>query len=123
MGRKKGKVNGRESAPVGNTLPFGQAGNFTLGSNDKYDVQQLLSQAEKCIDQFQFELAHKFCQRALEREADNLKALETSGHVMMELKQHEAGKQFFYESCGITTRHWPCQIYVFRTNESGRSFD
>lgn len=98
MGRKKGKVNGRESAPVGNTLPFGQTGNVTLGPKDKYDVEQLLSQAEKCIDQFQFELAHKFCQRALEREADNLKALETSGHVMMELKQHEAGKQFFMKA-------------------------
>jgi len=102
MGRKKGKVNGRESAPVGNTLPFGQAGNVvTLGNKDKYDVEQLLLQAEKCIDQFQFELAHKFCQRALEREADNLKALETSGHVMMELKQHEAGKQFFMKAAEI----------------------
>lgn len=29
---------------VGNTLPFGQAGNVTLGSKDKYDVEQLLSQ-------------------------------------------------------------------------------
>ncbi|XP_029640749.1 probable assembly chaperone of rpl4 [Octopus sinensis] len=100
MGKKKARSNSRESAPVGNTLPFGQAGNVAVGSKEKSkcDVEQLLSQAEKCIDQFQFELAHKFCLRAIEREPDNLKALETAGHVLMELKQHDAGKQFFLKA-------------------------
>ncbi|XP_014780309.1 uncharacterized protein LOC106876323 [Octopus bimaculoides] len=100
MGKKKARSNSRESAPVGNTLPFGQAGTVAVGSKEKSkcDVEQLLSQAEKCIDQFQFELAHKFCLRAIEREPDNLKALETAGHVLMELKQHDAGKQFFLKA-------------------------
>ncbi|GAB1598035.1 probable assembly chaperone of rpl4 [Argonauta hians] len=101
MGKKKARSNSRDSAPVGNTLPFGQVGNIvSVGSKEKGkgDVDQLLSQAEKCIDQFQFELAHKFCLRAIEREPDNLKALETAGHVLMELKQHDAGKQFFLKA-------------------------
>ena len=34
----------------------------------KYSVSQLLDKAEEYIDQFEFQLAQKFCQRALELE-------------------------------------------------------
>ena len=50
-------------------------------------------QAEQFIDEFQYELAQKFCQRALEQDADNVRALETSGSLLLELGSTEAAKQ------------------------------
>lgn len=50
-------------------------------------------QAEHFIDEFHYELAQKFCQRALEQDADNVRALETSGSLLLELGNTEAAKQ------------------------------
>jgi hypothetical protein len=50
-------------------------------------------QAQDCIDRFEYELAQKFCQRALEMEADNVRALETSGALLIDLGNLEAAKQ------------------------------
>lgn len=50
-------------------------------------------QVEEYIDSFQYELAQKFCQRALEMEPDNLRALETAGSLLLELGNTEAAKQ------------------------------
>ncbi|KAK3090898.1 hypothetical protein FSP39_015577 [Pinctada imbricata] len=60
-----------------------------------YSVDQLLDKAEECIDRFEYEVAQKFCQRALEQEADNVRALETSGNLLLELGNNEAAKQCF----------------------------
>ena len=48
---------------------------------------------EEYIDSFQYELAQKFCQRALEMEPDNLRALETAGSLLLELGNTEVAKQ------------------------------
>ena len=53
-------------------------------------------QVEEYIDSFQYELAQKFCQRALEMEPDNLRALETAGSLLLELGNTEAAKQVQY---------------------------
>ncbi|XP_076460484.1 uncharacterized protein LOC143293479 [Babylonia areolata] len=58
-----------------------------------YSIDVLLDKAEKCIDEFNYELAQKFCQRALEQDADNVRALETSGTLLLELGNVEAAKQ------------------------------
>ena len=50
-------------------------------------------QAEEYIDRFEYELAQKFCQRALEMEPDNVRALETSGSLLIDLGNMEAAKQ------------------------------
>ena len=45
--------------------------------------------ANDCIEQFQFELACKFCQRALELESQNLHALNTYACILLELGDAE----------------------------------
>ncbi len=47
---------------------------------------------EECSDRFEYELAQKFCQRALEMEPDNTKVLETSGTLLLEVGNMEAAK-------------------------------
>ncbi|OWF34891.1 probable assembly chaperone of rpl4 [Mizuhopecten yessoensis] len=65
------------------------------GKSPKYSVEQLLEKAEDCIDRFEYELAQKFCQRALEMEPDSILALETTGSLLLELGNQEAAKQCF----------------------------
>ncbi|PVD30481.1 hypothetical protein C0Q70_09747 [Pomacea canaliculata] len=60
-----------------------------------YTIDQLLDKTQQLIDEFQYELAQKFCQRALEKDPDNVRALETSGILLLELGNVEAAKQCF----------------------------
>ena len=41
--------------------------------------------AEEAIDSFNYELAQKFCERALEVDPDDTMALETAGAVYLEI--------------------------------------
>ena len=52
----------------------------------------IILQAEEYIDSFDFELAQKFCQRALEQDVDNIRALETSGTLLLEVGETEKAK-------------------------------
>jgi hypothetical protein len=50
-----------------------------------YSVTDILDRAESCLDECQLELAQKFCQRALEMDNDNLRALQlrnATSHVL-----------------------------------------
>lgn len=49
-------------------------------------------QAEEYIDTFEFEMAHKFCARALEIDPDNTRVLQTSGTLLLELGDMENAK-------------------------------
>ncbi|XP_013403019.1 probable assembly chaperone of rpl4 [Lingula anatina] len=64
-------------------------------SSSKYGIDQLLDKAQECIDTFNYELAQKFCQRALELDPDNLRVLETSGTLLLELGDSEGAKKCF----------------------------
>ncbi|XP_071138790.1 uncharacterized protein [Mytilus edulis] len=64
-------------------------------TSPQYSVDQLLDKAEDCINRFEYEIAQKFCQRALEIEADNIRALETTGTLLLELGNPESAKQCF----------------------------
>lgn len=61
----------------------------------QYSADQILDKVDEYIDSFQYELAQKFCQRALEMEPDNIRALETAGSLLLELGDIEAAKQCF----------------------------
>jgi tetratricopeptide (TPR) repeat protein len=61
-------------------------------SANPHPVDKLLDKAEQLIDEFSYELAQKFCQRALEREPDNVRALETSASLLVELGNVESAK-------------------------------
>ncbi|XP_042188375.1 uncharacterized protein si:dkey-12j5.1 isoform X1 [Callorhinchus milii] len=64
----------------------------------KYSVQQLLEKAEDCMDNFNFELAQMFCQRALDLEPDNITVLEMMGNIFAELGNSEKAKEVFQRS-------------------------
>ncbi|KAK3741305.1 hypothetical protein RRG08_034350 [Elysia crispata] len=57
-----------------------------------HSIEKLLDKAEQLIDEFNYELAQKFCQRALEMEPDNVRALETSSSLLLELGDMESAK-------------------------------
>ena len=52
----------------------------------------LIFQAEKCLDNFNHELAIKFCERALGIEPDNLEVLEMAGSVYLETGDMDKAK-------------------------------
>ncbi|XP_038078464.1 probable assembly chaperone of rpl4 [Patiria miniata] len=68
-------------------------GRETGDAHTKYSVQQLLGQATDCMDTFNYELAQKFLQRALEMEPDNLRVLEVTGNLLVEVGELEKAKQ------------------------------
>jgi len=57
-----------------------------------HSIDRLLDKAEELIDEFNFDLAQKFCQRALETDPDNVRALEISASLLMETGQTESAK-------------------------------
>ena len=52
----------------------------------------LIFQAEECLDNFNYELAIKFCERALGIEPDNLEVLEMAGSVYLETGDMDKAK-------------------------------
>ena len=60
-----------------------------------------LLQTEECIDSFDFEMAGRFCQRALELEPNNKQTLDMLGHIYSELgdAQRAKGISFTEENC------------------------
>ncbi|XP_072268910.1 uncharacterized protein [Pyxicephalus adspersus] len=59
----------------------------------KYSIHQLLEKIEDYMDNFNYEMAQLFCQRALDMEPDNLDILETMGNICMELGDTDKAKQ------------------------------
>jgi len=50
----------------------------------KYSIEDLLERASDLLDECQFDAAEKFCQRALEVDGDNVRALEMSANLLLE---------------------------------------
>lgn len=88
MGRHSKKVKKKKSA-----ASVTQTKSET--NTQKYSVDDLLDKAEEYIDRFEFSLAQKFCERALEIDGDNVRALETSASLLLELGNMDAAKQCF----------------------------
>ena len=70
-----------------------------------YSLEELLGKAADLLDECQFELAEKFCQRALELDSDHPIALEMCANLLLERgevekAQHCLGKfqilHYFY---------------------------
>lgn len=54
-------------------------------SGGKYTIDQILDKAEAFIEEYNYTLAQKFCQRALEMDGDNVRALETCASLLLEV--------------------------------------
>ena len=57
------------------------------GKNDKYSVDDIMAKAEEFMDQLNFDMAQKFCQRALEIDQDHVKALEITASLLLEVNR------------------------------------
>jgi len=55
-----------------------------ITSSPNYNIEELLEKAAGLLDECQFELAEKFCQRALEMSSDHPQALEMSANLLLE---------------------------------------
>ena len=55
------------------------------GVISKYSVEQILDKATEFMDVYNYEMAQKFCQRALEIDNDNVRALETTATLLLEV--------------------------------------
>lgn len=69
---------------------------------EKYTVDQLLEKTEECIDNFDFDMARLFCQRALDIEPTNLTILEMLGNICSELGDVEKAKQVFLKAVELS---------------------
>ncbi|KAG7469994.1 hypothetical protein MATL_G00134940 [Megalops atlanticus] len=67
---------------------------------EKYTAEQLLEKTEECMDNFNFEMAQLFCQRALDIEPTNLKILDMLGNISflkaVELSPEEGHSKYMY---------------------------
>ena len=57
------------------------------------NIDVYFTQVDEYMDTFQYEMAQKFCQRALEMEPDNVRVLEVSGTLLLEVGELEKAKQ------------------------------
>ncbi|XP_066441824.1 uncharacterized protein [Eleutherodactylus coqui] len=69
---------------------------------NKYSIHQLLEKTEEYLDNFNFEMAQLFCQRALDMEPDNLEILDMMGNICMELGNAEKAKQVFLKAVDLS---------------------
>ncbi|XP_075443525.1 uncharacterized protein LOC142487692 isoform X2 [Ascaphus truei] len=65
-------------------------------------VEQLLEKTEDCLDNFNFELAQMFCQRALDMDPTNLEILDMLGNICMELGNIEKAKQVLLKAVELS---------------------
>ncbi|XP_071396522.1 uncharacterized protein [Centroberyx affinis] len=71
-------------------------------TSEKYSVQQLLEKTEECMDSFEFEMAGRFCQRALDLESTNLQALDMLGHIYSEQGDTQKAKEVFLRAVELS---------------------
>lgn len=95
MGRNSKSKSSRNKAKLKKIKNQGSTTEAAAQTGQKYSIDQLLEKATEAQDTFNYEIAQKFCQRALEIEPDNLKALETSGHLLLELGNVDGAKHCF----------------------------
>eukprot|EP00094_Tigriopus_californicus_P006854 TCALIF_06603-PA protein Name:"Similar to SPBC16D10.01c UPF0661 TPR repeat-containing protein C16D10.01c (Schizosaccharomyces pombe (strain 972 / ATCC 24843))" AED:0.07 eAED:0.07 QI:55/0.8/0.83/1/0.4/0.66/6/41/345 len=58
----------------------------------KFSIDQILEKAQENLDQYDYEMAQKFCQRALEMNPDHAKALELTSTLLLEAGEVEDAK-------------------------------
>jgi len=59
----------------------------------EYSIDDVLQKAEECMDEYKYDLAQKFCERALQLDSDNVRALELSSGLLLELGQVDSAQQ------------------------------
>merc|ERR1712018_834891 len=60
---------------------------------EKYSVEDILDKADEFIEQYNYEMAQKFLERALEINPDHPRALETAASLLLEAGEVEKAEQ------------------------------
>jgi len=60
-----------------------------------YSIEEILNKAEEFINEYKYEMAQKFCQRALEMDNDNARALELSGSLLLEMGEIDSARHCY----------------------------
>ena len=77
-------------------------GHFDISSKKpKYEINDLLSKVQELIEDFNYELALKFSEKALLIEPENTDVLETIGNVSAELGDSESAKKYLLKSVNL----------------------
>lgn len=69
---------------------------------EKYTIDQLIEKTEECIDDFDFDMARLYCQRALDIEPTNLTLLDMMGNICSELGDVEKAKQVYLKAVELS---------------------
>merc|ERR1711894_130799 len=64
----------------------------------KFDVKDLLAKAEELAEELKYDLALKFCEKALVEEPENIKLLETVGNICAELGDIDNAKSYLLKA-------------------------
>ena len=62
----------------------------------RYPVFQLLDKADEYVNSLDYDLARRFCQRALDAECENTRAVETLGFVELQCGDCEQARHVFF---------------------------
>jgi len=66
---------------------------FSTADGSSYSIDELLDKAAEMMEEYKYDLAQKFCQRALELNGDHPRALEMCGNLLLEVGQVEKAQQ------------------------------
>lgn len=64
---------------------FLSSGLVSAKDEPKFSVDEIMVKAEEFLDQYNYEMAQKFCQRALDMNPDHVKALEVTASLLLEV--------------------------------------
>lgn len=75
--------------------------NTTTKQKNNYNVADLLTKVEELVENFNYELALQFSERAHALEPQNTKVLETMGNIYAELGNADSAKQYYMKAVAI----------------------
>lgn len=70
----------------------------------RYPAAELLNKADEYVNSLDYDLARKFCQRALDMEPENTRALETLGFVELQSGDYEQARCVFFAHSSNSSR-------------------
>ena len=65
-------------------------------SKGKYSVYDLLDRAKKCQENYDYDMAKRYCKRAIEMEPDNVEVLENIGSIFMDFGDWDSAQEVFF---------------------------
>lgn len=107
--KKKNKANRKDTKPNGGDLMSPQERmkakrqeRAKKKTAEKYTIDQLIEKTEECIDDFDFDMARLYCQRALDIEPTNLTLLDMMGNICSELGDVDKAKQVYLKAVELS---------------------